>query len=773
MSDDGHPIEVDLERLLPLLAREIYTSPFAFLRENVQNAYDAVRMQRFRDQGLGITSEHAIRVTLVGNTLTVRDSGIGMSREDLARFFWSIGKSGKHTPEAKLAGVVGTFGIGGMANFGVCSKVEVTTRVLGSERSITSSAERAKLSAKKDCVFYIDGPAEFDPGTSVTGTLLKEIAVDEVSNYLEPIVRYLDVPVFVGETRLGGHPFPSVLREDGVSYTSSSGPLKVKLYVRALQNGQAELEVEEASWSGETLSISAVLSTTTSNVAAYQHGFMLSHVPVTSIFGLGGSINSSVLRPTAGREAVTDESRALVQHLLAAAETALATRISEGQNLPERFSAFYRYLCESGKWDLAGGATIRTVGSSSRVRLDSMRGEPKGKIYFARDGHDQAIIQAYSEQGKSVLILSTDPHRQRVEKQFLVGFCGGAPLEDRVTCLRIPDQITFAEEALKYQLHDRLRGQFLVDGFVVRAGELSHGAMLWVPPPQSPAAKTLYVDFRHPQIRRMVALREALSFDAVLDVFIRDSVLPHLESAFPELKKRDFDALLRKLQSTVEYFEIDPGDISRIQQLASITNMSPEDVATVFGGRRAGVSRQTSVQRSDVAGVPPRVSQAVEKVTGKSGDEMRQELDVLLLQTDIEAKILDATELSPQLSLARYYLALTRDAHLLYRRVFLERRPATDFSWGGHRVGYLFYGHGSAVVYYDIQFEHLIGHSKEHGRTGKLTLDHSPLVTRNQVFLPIPTMFEGEFVPTVTTLKFTVRHQILGVDRSEAVAALQ
>ena len=46
MPEPAHPIEVDLERILPILAREIYTSPFAFLRENVQNAFDAIRMQR-------------------------------------------------------------------------------------------------------------------------------------------------------------------------------------------------------------------------------------------------------------------------------------------------------------------------------------------------------------------------------------------------------------------------------------------------------------------------------------------------------------------------------------------------------------------------------------------------------------------------------------------------------------------------------------------------------------------------------------------------------
>ena len=285
--------------------------------------------------------------------------------------------------------------------------------------------------------------------------------------------------------------------------------------------------------------------------------------------------------------------------------------------------------------------------------------------------------------------------------------------------------------------------------------------MLWIPTGRA-NDRVLFVDFRHPQIERLVGLRESLSFDAVFDIFIRDSVLPHLENSFPELRKRDFDALLRKLQSTVEDFEIDPDDISRIQQLAAITNMSPEDVAAVFGGRRSRIPRTTSIGSSDVASVTQQVNQVVEQTGGRSADEIRQELEVRLLETEVGGKLLDATDVQSEIGLSRYYLALTKDAHILYRRVFLERRPSTDFSWGGHRAGYLFYSGGEAVVYYDVQFRDLLGEDG-HNRTGSRTLAHTPLVLKNNVFLPIPREFERHFVPTNNTLRFTIHHQILGI----------
>jgi len=763
MTERGHPIEVDLERILPLLAREIYTSPFAFLRENVQNAFDAIRMQKYRDKQASVTRAHQIVIATDGACLSVSDTGIGMTKSDLADFFWSIGKSGKHTEEAKSAGVVGTFGIGGMANFGVCSRLEVTTRTYNASNSIVSYAERSKLSAKEDCVFYVPGPAIFEPGTKVTGTLVQPITLEDVASYLEPIVQFLDVPIHVGERVLGQKPFPRVNRAEGGSWTVSCGGAKASVWIRALQNGQAEIEVEELTWNGRKTDVVGVFGTGMGVVSAYQHGFMLANVPVTSVFGIGGMINSSVLRPTAGREAVTDDSRNLVQNLLSAIENGLAYHIAKTPGLPERFSSFYRYLCQHALWQLADAATVRIYGSNARRPLESMKGEPKGKTYFATEGHDQSIVQAFSEQGKTIVLLSTDGQRQRVETGYLTKYCNASKLEDRVTCLRVVDQLSIAEEALKFQLRTRLRHQFLVEGLHIRAGELSHGAMLWIAPSFDDGGRTLFIDFRHSHIKRLVALRDSFSFDALFDIFIRDSILPHLEAVFPELRKRDFDALLRKLQSTVEYFEIDPGDVGRIHQLASITNMSPEKVAEVLGGHRTGTPRPTSVRTSDVVAVAPQINQVVEQTQGQSFEEMRRELELKLLGIQLEAKILDATQVEPRFRLCRYYFALTSDAHILYRRIFLERKPSTDFSWGGYRGGYLFYSEGSAVIYYDIQFEKLIAENNTRERTGKLTLEHSPIALKNQVFLPIPHQFENEMVPVDKPLKFTVRHQILGI----------
>lgn len=223
--------------------------------------------------------------------------------------------------------------------------------------------------------------------------------------------------------------------------------------------------------------------------------------------------------------------------------------------------------------------------------------------------------------------------------------------------------------------------------------------------------------------------------------------------------------MLKKLQSSVEYFEVDPSDVSRLNQLAAITNMSPETLAAVLGARRSGRSVSSSVRRSDVA----RVNDVVEQSSGKSSDEMREEFTLKLLEVDTEnIKILDATDAHPAIGLCKYYFGLTKDAHVLYRRIFLERSPSTDFSWGGYRAGYLFYSAGICVVYYDIQFEKLIDTEDEGlGRSGTLLLLHRPLVSKNLVYLPVPDGFQRFMVPGDQTLRFTIQHQIMGITEAE------
>jgi len=100
------PFAVEISRMIELLATQIYPTPFALLRENIQNSFDAILLRRHLDQ----TFEPRIEVTIEPKRVIVADNGIGMSRSDLRNHFWRAGSSSKNTEVARAAGVVGTFG---------------------------------------------------------------------------------------------------------------------------------------------------------------------------------------------------------------------------------------------------------------------------------------------------------------------------------------------------------------------------------------------------------------------------------------------------------------------------------------------------------------------------------------------------------------------------------------------------------------------------------------------------------------------------------------
>lgn len=83
--------DVETSRLLQILSSEIYDSPKAFLRENVQNAYDAVLMRSAAERTSA--DDHRIDITVENRRLTVHDNGIGMTEDVLKNNFWKAGSS--------------------------------------------------------------------------------------------------------------------------------------------------------------------------------------------------------------------------------------------------------------------------------------------------------------------------------------------------------------------------------------------------------------------------------------------------------------------------------------------------------------------------------------------------------------------------------------------------------------------------------------------------------------------------------------------------------
>ncbi len=134
------------KRLLDLMIHSIYTHKEIFLRELISNASDAIDKLYYRaltDDSLSFDRENyyiRIDVDKEARTLTITDTGIGMSKEELESNLGTIAKSGSldFKKEHKIeedADIIGQFGVGFYSAFMVADTVTVTSKQLGSNEA--------------------------------------------------------------------------------------------------------------------------------------------------------------------------------------------------------------------------------------------------------------------------------------------------------------------------------------------------------------------------------------------------------------------------------------------------------------------------------------------------------------------------------------------------------------------------------------------------------------------------------------------------------------
>ena len=137
--------QAEARQLLQLMVHSIYSNKDIFLRELISNASDALdklRLAKLQDGLEADTSDLHIEVETdaEARTLTVRDNGIGMTREEVVELIGTIAKSGtaelltklKEASEAKGdTELIGQFGVGFYSTFMVADKVTLVTRKAG------------------------------------------------------------------------------------------------------------------------------------------------------------------------------------------------------------------------------------------------------------------------------------------------------------------------------------------------------------------------------------------------------------------------------------------------------------------------------------------------------------------------------------------------------------------------------------------------------------------------------------------------------------------
>jgi molecular chaperone HtpG len=186
--------QAEARQLLDLMVHSVYSNKDSFLRELISNASDALdklRLEAFRNKDLHVdTSDLHIEIE-VGNdarTLTIRDNGIGMTRDEVVDLIGTLAKSGTAElrqqlreaknlkNEAASEELIGQFGIGFYSSFMVADKVELLTRKAG-------ESDATRWESSGEGTYTIESVDNAPQGTSVTLHLKPEDAEDELHDY--------------------------------------------------------------------------------------------------------------------------------------------------------------------------------------------------------------------------------------------------------------------------------------------------------------------------------------------------------------------------------------------------------------------------------------------------------------------------------------------------------------------------------------------------------------------------------------------------------------
>lgn len=764
MTSDLIPFEIETRRVVQLLAKQIYQSPLALLRENAQNAFDAVR-QRLHRSG---TFDPMIEISLTPDMVTIADNGIGMTPSDLQRHYWTAGSSSKNNEDARAAGVVGTFGIGAMANFGIAEQLIVETEsALTGERTICR-AERGKLDLKRDCIERQFLASKGSAGTTITAYVSEgeEIDVQTARNYISEFVSLVNVPVCVNGTVVSQRSPSDLIPKVPESWKQAEkrknigARMTADVIVVVSNNADIWMCLTEILWDSTPLAGKLVLRTGHSNLRTFRNGFGLATASVNSTYQFGGIADLGILEPTAGREAITVEGLQLLQSMMVEIDRFTSELLAQHDEC-DSSTSFMQWVSSNRRYDLCGRLRM-TVHPGERISLQEVSDRSQVRAMPLYEGADQGVIRAYASDDTPVLVLARTNPRRKCEREFLknkakISLIADAPIVEH---RRSYGELSLAESALAYRVRTILETDYFLK-CNVEFGDISHNLPVFV------ERKTGIVDVVLNPVGQSVKLllgiydTEYTAFGSMAKDFVRNTIFSRVADFVPSSTRQGAESFLRAIRKTPEPFEYADDDLG---SLPSIWKDYDDGQITL----EQAVARSTAAVRSSVQVVEAAVSaqevvpDVIENEQALSeSNERVQSLDpwpgISRMEISSTHKLLIIEENQPALRGYRCFLAITDKAREQMGEFFLQPH-LTSVVWGGQKTLFIFMHHsGEFGLYYDLQTRDVVD-----APAGGGTYPTCSIVIRDKIFIPVPDDIRASFIPALGERKrFEVRADIL------------
>ena len=714
------PVSIEFDSVLRVISEQVYDTPLAFIRENVQNAVDAIRIQALREHTALEDERYRVTVAVEGKSIIVRDNGIGMSAGDLQRYFWSIGASGKRTPEAVAAGCVGEFGIGGFANFGVCEILEVISQTAEAESGTLTRLSEADIGAARTTFPNItreDSDIAAPRGTVVVGHLRKSPNIEQLRSYLRDFVQFVPVGVFFNDEKISQNRFAdpdersnyTILGEGQREWRDGNLVISGRLYE---DRGYTLIaEIDSMMLGNEVVRVNGLLRFESGPINVFKHGFKLCATQGGSSVGVSGRLDCDRFVPTAGRDSLDGDTSSLLSHIVTVLERAAIEEILQSSERIAQNARIFRYVLRNGLIGKLGKAPIRLADGSESTLGDIRRRVEHGDVgVFFGTAQKQSLNQIMQARGLIVVILSSERNRRNAESQYLEQYCRAKPFDGMIDCVEHYSDLNLFEKIFLSNLELTISRSYEVEDFRLIPGKLTEDIPVFLKERDGGRTLEVFVDVRHPEITKLEVLGFTSIFYSLISTFCHEYLGPSLKKWSP----RFFGNGALNLELLAK-------------RRSELWTLVVDDISVVWKGGQRQVVTRSDIQMVNIGGEQEDLAPSVEKPS---------------------PRILCIVDQDGAVGLADYYIRVPDAAYRAYGDL-LQSCESRGLVWAGNKINYVASDMVSSAFQYEIRLDELVATdiSGQLRAEGAIELREHLQEIFEGIYFPIPGPLQPFLVP--------------------------
>ena len=711
---------IDFESVLRIISKQVYETSLAFIRENVQNSVDAVRIQAHRDGCLPEADCYQIDVTVADGKIVVKDNGIGMTADDLRNYFWTMGASGKRTEEAFAAGCVGTFGIGGFANFGVCNALEVISQTKDDEHGTLTRLSESDIREAGNTIPSVTteiSELATPRGTVVVGYLREDPNLDELQRYLEDFARFVPVAVYFNGQKISQTKF--AIAEERENYSAvgdtktewQSGDIVITGQLFEDAGHTLIASIDGMSVDGTSTNLTGLLRFENGPLSVFKHGFKLCATQIGTTIGVSGRLDCDRFVPTAGRDSLDSETTSLLGRIISILEKAAIEAVLETPERIAQHTRIFQYVTKNSLVKKLGKVLVRLADGSETTLGDIRTKANQGEVgVFFGVAQKQALSQIMQARGHLVVLLSSDRHRRAAERQFLENYCSAKAFDGIIDCAEYYQDLTRFEMIFLSELESTISRAYEVADIRLVPGKLTEDIPVFLREIRRGQPLEIFVDVRHPEITKL----EVLGFTSILYSLISAFCHEYLGPSLKKWSPRFFGngALNLELLS---------------KRRSELWILAKDDIGEVRKGAIRQIVTRSDIQMVNVAG---------EREQSTPPEQKRN------------PRLMRIVDESGDTGLEGYYIRVPDTAFAAYGDL-LQSCESRGLVWAGNKITFVASDTISAAFQYEIRLDELVapGSNGEKRAEGAVEL-HQPLQAIFEgAYFPIPTFLESFLVP--------------------------